>query len=53
MKETTIIVVSIMAAHLISSEIVPNLENLSKGKHSTRTTRARAKSRWYKSARGG
>jgi hypothetical protein len=53
MKETTTIVVLIAAAHPISSRIVLKPGNLSKGKHPTRTTRARARRRWYKSARGG
>jgi hypothetical protein len=50
-KETTIIVVSTAAAHPTSLRIVLNPKNLSKGKHPNRTTRAR--SRWYKSTRGG
>jgi hypothetical protein len=47
-----IIVVSIAAACPISLRIAPNPEDLFKGRHSTQTTRARARSRWYKSARG-
>jgi hypothetical protein len=52
-KETTPIVVSTAAARPISSRIALNLEDLSKGRRPTRTTRARARSRWYKSAREG
>jgi hypothetical protein len=52
-KETTTIVVSIAAARPISLRIAPNPKDLFKGRHPTRTTRARARSRWYKLARGG
>jgi hypothetical protein len=34
-------------------ELVALIMDLSKGKHPTQTTRARARSRWYKSTRGG
>jgi hypothetical protein len=40
-RETTNIVVSIVAARPISLRIAPNPEDLSKGRHPTRTTRAR------------
>jgi hypothetical protein len=43
MKETTIIVVSTVAARPISSGIALNPRNLSKGNHPTRTIRARSK----------
>jgi hypothetical protein len=52
-RETTTIVVSTAAARPISLRIAPNPEDLSKGRHPTRTARARARSRWYKSAREG
>jgi hypothetical protein len=52
-QETTTIVVSTAAAHPTSSRIALNLEDPSKGKPPTRTARARARSKWSKSAREG
>jgi hypothetical protein len=52
-KETTIIVVSIAVAHPTSSRTALNLEDPSKGKPPTQTARARARSKWSKSAREG
>jgi hypothetical protein len=52
-RETTTIVVSIAAAHRISSEIALNLGNHSKDRRPTRAARARARSKLCKSAKGG
>jgi hypothetical protein len=42
-----------VAARPISTGIVLNPENLFKGKYPAQTTRARARSRWYKSTSDG
>jgi hypothetical protein len=50
-KETTTIVVSTAAARPTLSRIALNLGDPSKGKHPTQSARARARSKWSKSAR--
>jgi hypothetical protein len=52
-RETITIVVSIAAAHRISSRIALNLGNHSKGGLPTQPARAKARSKLYKSAKGG